>query len=70
MRGAPGGAAVAARQGCEDGVLDRVAAYALDALGVPDPGRARELLEEAERQGFDALLAEHRDAWSTAMGEL
>ena len=63
VRGAPGGAAVAARQGCQDGVLDRVAAYALDALGVPDPGRACDLLEEAERQGFDALLAEHRDAW-------
>ena len=36
----------------------------------PTPERACDLLEEAERQGFDALLAEHRDAWATAMGEL
>ena len=64
VRGAPGGAAVAARQSCEDGVLERVAVYAVDALGAPDPEGARELLEAAERQGFDALLAEHRDAWA------
>ena len=62
-RGAPGGAAVAALQRRSGGVLDRVAAYAVEALGIPDAGRARALLEGAERAGFDRLLAEQRSAW-------
>lgn len=60
----PGGAAVAARQRDEDGVLDRVAAYVVDAGALPDAGRARALVEDAEGAGFGQLLAEQRSAWA------
>src|SRR5512139_2555757 len=54
--GTPGGAAVAAHQSCDRGVLDRLAAYVVDPWRLPDAERARSLLEQAERAGFHRLL--------------
>ncbi|MDQ6820469.1 MAG: glycoside hydrolase family 65 protein [Actinomycetota bacterium] len=62
-RGTPGGAVVAARQRCDRGVLDRLAAYVVDGRRLPDARDARRLLEEAERSGFDQLFSEQRNAW-------
>jgi hypothetical protein len=65
VRGTPGGAVAAARQSCDGGVLDRLAAYVVDTRRLPAAWGARGLLEEAERVGFDRLLSEQCDAWRT-----
>ena len=62
-RGAPGGAVAVARQRVGAGELERIAAYAIDPLKMPDERNAQSLLEEAEKIGFRGLVSEQRDAW-------
>ena len=46
-------------------VLDRVAAYEGASTGPADQSRALKRLRGARKIGFDALLAEHRQAWAS-----
>lgn len=58
--------AVARQRSGRDGpvrVVERIAAYTTSA-GASAPADARSLLDDAERAGFDRLLAEHRAAWA------
>ena len=67
----PGGSgitAVAAQRLRRDGdvrTIERLAAFASGRHGPPAPGEVAAALKEAERQGFDRLLAEHRAAWAS-----
>ncbi len=45
-------------------VLDRMAAYGSDPDTLPDPGRVVDAAVRASAEGFDRLLAEHRQAWA------
>ena len=62
-RGAPGGAVAVARQRVGARELERIAAYAVDPLKMPDERNAQSLLEDAEKTGFPRLVSEQRDAW-------
>jgi trehalose/maltose hydrolase-like predicted phosphorylase len=63
--GGPGGVVAAARDTRPAaGTLERIGVYHPDPARQPDLDPALERLGEAERQGFDHLLAEHRAAWA------
>jgi hypothetical protein len=66
--GDQGGIAAAVRQFESESeghpVLDRIAAYHATTEQPPDPTVAVDRVERATRIGFDALLNEHRRAWS------
>lgn len=61
--GTSGSITAAAWQQRDAGRVDRIAAYVVSADGA-QPDRAVENLAIARADGFDALLAEHRRAWS------
>ena len=69
VRGRPGSIAAAAhdqlRGPVEDRVLDRVAAYEGIVRGSADKSLALHRLQQAQRLGFDRLLAEHRREWAS-----
>jgi trehalose/maltose hydrolase-like predicted phosphorylase len=44
--------------------VERLAAWAAAPVGTTPAVEARQRLEEADALGFDALLAEHREAWA------
>ena len=62
-RGTGGSITAAASQQRDATRLDRIAAYVVGADGA-EPDRAAANLADARAEGFDALLAEHRRAWS------
>jgi trehalose/maltose hydrolase-like predicted phosphorylase len=63
--GTPGGVVAAARDTRPAaGTLERIGVYHPDPAGQPGLDPAFERLGQAERQGFDQLLAEHRAAWA------
>jgi trehalose/maltose hydrolase-like predicted phosphorylase len=62
-----GGVVAAARQhhaGTPVTRVERLAGYAAHPRRVPDAAEARDVLERAERDGFDRLLAEQRTEWA------
>jgi len=62
-RGSSGSITAAAWQACDSARVDRIAAYVSSTDGA-EPDRALTNLATARTVGFDALLAEHRRAWS------
>jgi trehalose/maltose hydrolase-like predicted phosphorylase len=62
-----GGVAVAyTTRGSEDGAprIERLGAYVTGSNRVPQPDEAVAALARADSAGFEALLAEHREAWA------
>jgi trehalose/maltose hydrolase-like predicted phosphorylase len=59
-----GGVVVAAHDERDDGGLDRVAGYVVDASTVPDREDALDRVTAARRHGFDRLLSDHRSSWA------
>ena len=63
-----GGITVAVQDSQHDGgdhrVVERLGAWVADGSRPPDWEQAAARLAEAERLGFDRLLAEHREAWA------
>lgn len=49
--------------------LERLAVYGADAWSAPAPESLTQALAAAERDGFDALLREHRRAWAGRWAE-
>jgi len=60
----PGGIVAAAADLCEGSIVERVAVYDANPDRVPNPSDAMARLESNSSAGFDALLAEHRQAWA------
>ncbi|MGZ4625993.1 MAG: HAD-IA family hydrolase, partial [Kineosporiaceae bacterium] len=52
------------RNACGRRVVERLAFYAADPDGRPMMDKAKAGLADADRLGFEALLAEHRTAWA------
>ncbi|MGE5746255.1 MAG: glycosyl hydrolase family 65 protein [Solirubrobacterales bacterium] len=62
-RAESGGAVAMARQRLGAGELERIAAYAVDPLEMPDELIAQTSLEDAVKTGFPRLVSEQCDAW-------
>jgi trehalose/maltose hydrolase-like predicted phosphorylase len=62
-RAGEGGVVAAAVEHLDATRLERLAAYRYDAERIPDACAALDGVQEAERAGFERLLAEHRRAW-------
>jgi trehalose/maltose hydrolase-like predicted phosphorylase len=65
VRASEGGVAAAASEIVSPGRLERMASYVADPVGPPDPEDAVVALADAQRLGFEALLAEHRSSWAS-----
>ena len=59
-----GGVVTAAAERLRSTQLERVAAYCAQSENPPETDSALQRLDDAERAGFERLLAEHRQAWA------